>query len=474
MNTVLPTQGPLDPTGDLLGDPDGDEQADQTTTTPPPLGDEDTQSGPVPIRVPPLGSAAHPPATGSAVPAATTNTAAPPAPGGPAAPTPTTTDTPAAAPDAEATTDADADADEGQATSDAEPETEPDANTQPEIPQEALDALNGLATLGPQIASPLLNAATGIPAAALQGAGGLVPALTSAVLPQLAAMLDQLGTTAPPGSPAARIGTAGADGLAGALGSLAGDGRAADAARATNQTLARQVGALRDVEQQLGDILGLSSARTEADRAKIQGIIDDVETALTSAGVQGNTPEAQAAVLSALRSALDEAGDVVSGAARDKLSDAEFVRGLISNYLSISSELDTLHAGVAGSGTGVSAARAAHQALGLPYVWGGGGALGPTGGGFDCSGLTQYAYAQGSGGRIMLPRTTYEQIKVGRQVPMGALAPGDLVFSNFSAPGVPEHVGIYIGGGQVIHAPQRGQDVQISSVPSGGQARRVM
>ncbi|EUA17309.1 putative nLP/P60 protein [Mycobacterium xenopi 3993] len=55
--------------------------------------------------------------------------------------------------------------------------------------------------------------------------------------------------------------------------------------------MARRAAALRDVEHRLGEVLGLSSAKTDADRAKMQAIIDDVETALMSAAVQGDTPK---------------------------------------------------------------------------------------------------------------------------------------------------------------------------------------
>lgn len=477
MNSPIATQAPFE---DLVN-ADGDDQNGAATTTPTSPDSaisDDSRSAPVPIKVPPLGanptSAAPTPSTPAAG-APGSSTTATPSP----APTPGTTTPGATTPGAADTADptpsneADSAAGTGESSDDTDSQaSDEDKPETPELPPEAANALNGLAGLGPQLASPLINAATGVPAAALQGAGSLVPALTAAVLPQLAAMLSQLGTTAPPGAPAGRIGS-GADTLAGPLGALAGEGAASDQARATNEALARQVAALRDVEQQLADILGLSSARTEADRAKIQGIIDDVETALTSAGVQGDTPEAQAAVLAALRQALDEAGDVVSSAARDKLTDAQFVRDLIANYLSAAGSAESLHAGVAGSGAGAAAVSAAHDALGTPYVWGGGGALGPTKGGFDCSGLTQYAVARATGGRVVLPRTTYDQINVGAQVPLTALAPGDLVFSNFSAPGVPEHVAIYVGNGQVIEAPQPGQTVQVSALPSGAQARRV-
>lgn len=461
-------------------DPATSEAENPSTANPPHPAQATGQSeGPVPVKPPPLPGTSAP---GTTPPP--TTTAAPAAPG---ATTPngqspngtgtvpaTTTATPSGdtkLEDDKRDSEADHKGDHNNADSDSD--SDASADTPPD-PGPSPDALGQLASLGPQLASPLINAATGIPAAALQGAGSLIPALASAVMPQLAALANQLGTGAPPGTPSGRVNTSGADSLAGPLGSLVGEGPAADAARNKNEALARQVGAMRDVERQLGEILGLSSARTEEDRAKIQGVIDDVETALMSAGVQGDTPEAQTAVMTAMRKALDEAGNVVSSAARDKLTDAQFVRSLIHNYLAAAGSTDSLHAGVAGSGAGANAARIAHDALGLPYVWGGGGALGPTGGGFDCSGLTQWAVARASGGRVILPRTTYEQIHAGTAVPLNALAPGDLVFSNWSSPGVPEHVAIYIGNGQVIEAPQRGVPVHISNLPSGAQARRVL
>lgn len=96
------------------------------------------------------------------------------------------------------------------------------------------------------------------------------------------------------------------------------------------------------------------------------------------------------------------------------------------------------------------------QARGLPYVWGGNG---PDGGdaGFDCSGLTRAAY--GAAG-ISLPRTARTQFAAGPRVPDGQpLLPGDLVFYG-SASNI-HHVGLYLGGGQMINAPTFGAPVQV-------------
>lgn len=99
----------------------------------------------------------------------------------------------------------------------------------------------------------------------------------------------------------------------------------------------------------------------------------------------------------------------------------------------------------------------AESALGTPYLWGG-----ESTGGFDCSGLVQWAYG---GYGVSLPRTTFNQIGVGAAVQIPDLRPGDLVFFDTDAKKTgPDHVGIYIGGGKFIHAPHTGDKVKISSL----------
>lgn len=110
----------------------------------------------------------------------------------------------------------------------------------------------------------------------------------------------------------------------------------------------------------------------------------------------------------------------------------------------------------AGSGGGSKVAQSALAKLGSPYVW---GASGPDE--FDCSGLVVWAYKQN--GIDGLGRTTYEQIKQCTMISRGEEQPGDLVFMNFSGRG-PEHVGICIGNGQMVHAPTFGSWVKIDNV----------
>lgn len=103
----------------------------------------------------------------------------------------------------------------------------------------------------------------------------------------------------------------------------------------------------------------------------------------------------------------------------------------------------------------------AYKHLGASYVW---GATGPST--FDCSGFTQYVYEHAAG--IDITRTTYTQINVGQPVSEDQLQPGDLVFPHTG------HVGIYVGNGQMIHAPQTGDVVKVGPVYSFYAARRIL
>ncbi|MBB6040020.1 C40 family peptidase [Phytomonospora endophytica] len=103
------------------------------------------------------------------------------------------------------------------------------------------------------------------------------------------------------------------------------------------------------------------------------------------------------------------------------------------------------------SGKAGKAVSFAYGAIGIPYVF---GATGPDG--YDCSGLTMAAWAAAG---VSLPHYTVDQWNATTPISKGDLRPGDLVF--YAGLG---HVAIYVGDGQVIHAPQPGESVKISDV----------
>ncbi|MEV7004035.1 bifunctional lytic transglycosylase/C40 family peptidase, partial [Streptomyces sp. NPDC093982] len=118
------------------------------------------------------------------------------------------------------------------------------------------------------------------------------------------------------------------------------------------------------------------------------------------------------------------------------------------------------------------AVSAAKGMIGTPYSWGGGNPSGPSLGiccspngrsgasirGFDCSGLTLYAYTKAG---ITLPRTAAAQYAASEPVKPGKVKPGDLVFYGKSADSI-HHVGIYVGSGWMIDAPRPGTQVRYS------------
>ena len=115
-----------------------------------------------------------------------------------------------------------------------------------------------------------------------------------------------------------------------------------------------------------------------------------------------------------------------------------------------------------GSASSNSIINYAYQFIGTPYVWGG-----TTPAGFDCSGFTSYVYRNAAG--IEITRTTYSQMRQGVSVSYNDLQVGDLVFTYGG-----DHVGIYVGGGSYIHAPQPGDSVKVSPITSFYTARRVL
>jgi len=119
-----------------------------------------------------------------------------------------------------------------------------------------------------------------------------------------------------------------------------------------------------------------------------------------------------------------------------------------------------------GTEIGARAASMASRYLGIPYVWGGA----TPAGGFDCSGLMLYVYAE-----LGVPLSHYAafQFHEGARIPAAELLPGDLVFFHPKADG-PGHVGMYIGDAQFIHAPPTRDVVKVSSLSEPSYQRLYM
>jgi cell wall-associated NlpC family hydrolase len=203
---------------------------------------------------------------------------------------------------------------------------------------------------------------------------------------------------------------------------------------------------LREIEQLRGaahiELTSLKSRQAELGRQKktINGKLDQARRLLS-----GLTPQQ--------RVQADEAG----GAGRASRS-ATAARGALAAPGASAAASDAPNSRAA------AAVSYAYQKLGSPYVW---GATGPNA--FDCSGLVQAAYSSAG---VSLPRTTYAQINAGQRVSRSELRPGDLVFfySGIS------HVGIYVGDGQMIHAPNPTAPVRLAPIdqmPFAGATRVV-
>ena len=112
--------------------------------------------------------------------------------------------------------------------------------------------------------------------------------------------------------------------------------------------------------------------------------------------------------------------------------------------------------------TGERAAQIALKAVGVPYRWGGESPAS----GFDCSGLVRWAYGRVG---IDLPHSSYALYGEGRRVSAARLEPGDILF--FEGLG---HVGLYLGRGRMVHAPQSGRSVEVVRLGSLGYDGRLI
>lgn len=187
----------------------------------------------------------------------------------------------------------------------------------------------------------------------------------------------------------------------------------------------------------------------EAEKADIEATLAERQRLLDSLGseIQQILSRRLAAQRAAEAQLAANAGGILADASAAAAGQDFALGGSVDG----SSDAGTYITPPASSSTGGSAASIALGQLGTPYVWGGGAP-----GGFDCSGLIAWAYAQVG---VSLPHHAASQYAMGTPVPMDALEPGDIV--SFHGSG---HAGIYIGGGQYVHAPQTGDVVKVSSL----------
>jgi peptidoglycan DL-endopeptidase CwlO len=193
------------------------------------------------------------------------------------------------------------------------------------------------------------------------------------------------------------------------------------------------------------------------------GVLAEVSVAQTQAEQARTDADAAAAEAAAALGALHEQQAQVQAQADEY--EAEFARLTAAEQVRVTTALagpvlEAPSAAVAAAAApGPAAATAVQTALGQigdPYVW---GASGPDG--FDCSGLTQYAYAAAG---ISLPHSSKAQSTMGTPVSRADLVPGDIVY--FYSP--VSHVGLYIGDGKMVHARTFGQPVAVTSVDQAG------
>ena len=177
-----------------------------------------------------------------------------------------------------------------------------------------------------------------------------------------------------------------------------------------------------------------------------------------------------------IQSVLQQLADIQSG--RTAASSSASAAGAASGATDFASALAAAQgtAGISGVGnssavtaanpngaTGNDVAADAKKYLGVPYVWGG---TDPSTG-FDCSGLVQHVFKDLG---VSVPRLVRDQMNAGQTIPSLAQAkPGDLLVMN----GV-EHIGIYLGNNQYLHAPEPGQKVSIADIPAGAKFDRIV
>lgn len=242
----------------------------------------------------------------------------------------------------------------------------------------------------------------------------------------------------------------------------------ADALQAVKDSQAK-VKALQTEQEAKQETLVATKSQLESDKAKIESLKSDAEK---SASDLQQTLEANKDKLAQLAASEDAAKAAAATAAVAATPSATSTSTASSSAASSSAASSSANTSTTSASSSASASQApasntssvsvsggsiasnAAKYIGVPYVYGG---TSPSG--FDCSGLIYYAAKEAG---INLPRTSQAQSTLGSYVSVSDLQAGDLVF--WGGVGSAYHVGIYIGGGQYLHAPAPGQSVTIQSM----------
>jgi peptidoglycan DL-endopeptidase CwlO len=247
-----------------------------------------------------------------------------------------------------------------------------------------------------------------------------------------------------------------------------------------NRETARYLERFRYLQGQVGQIAAIAYEEGSMSSAAMLLTSNDPQQILNQSSILLELSSVNSAEMQEFISAARQLSDAQQSARRAREAITEFRNKLASQKNSLHkligqqkallaqlSPAQQLGTGPGGPGSGggtytgptktqaEKAVAFAYDQLGCPYVFGG---TGPCPDGFDCSGLTMMAWAAAG---VAIPRTSYEQWDDLPHVPTSELQPGDiLVFAGAS------HVGIYVGGGDLIDAPQTGMDVE--KVPLSG------
>lgn len=241
----------------------------------------------------------------------------------------------------------------------------------------------------------------------------------------------------------------------------------AEALQAVKDSQAK-VKTLQSEQEAKQETLVATKSQLESDKAKIESLKSDAEKSASDLQQTLEANKDKLAQLAASEDAAKAAAATAAVAATPSASSTSTASSsAASSSVNTSTNTSTTSASSSASASqapssnnssvsvsGGSIASNAAKYIGVPYVYGG---TSPSG--FDCSGLIYYAAKEAG---ISLPRTSQAQSTLGSYVSVSDLKAGDLVF--WGGVGSAYHVGIYIGGGQYLHAPAPGQNVTIQSM----------